>query len=1013
MAYRDRLLARSPYVYWRQGASPIPDETATGIEVTVGSGVTFPDGPIADAFAFDGTNDSYGDVTALDLFDTDVLTIELFVNPTYTNNNAPLLYHVPSWDSSPGSLFVNHNNAIPGEEGTVSVAINNDGISRWTFSRAALPEGEFHLLALRIDRAANALDVFVDGEPVATTTRSADATPGNFADSEFVLMTRSGIHTIGSLAEIAIFKELVSDEEIAGDFAAAIPDIPLLAYHSTADRGGAIAGALPATTDALFGTPGNADRLAGLTDYRCIYLKNLGEATLEDVRVWIEAPSAATDADEAIGEDTTNPAQAIANPTTAPTGVSFSAPADYAGGLTLGDLDQNDAVPVWLERELDAGAGAGVVTFTLGASWTGAAEDALFTISYEIVVPVTLYVDADHPDRSDTWTREQAADDPDSPFATMQAAAMLLQRGDTLQVEPSTLGNANPADPVDPDLYAGIVSDGASVILPAAQNGGSDPIRVVAHIVDGVRPKCRLLDFYRVANWQFEGFQKGYDRGSGHDNNTVSGLQDCADLTFTNILSTGGGWNCIAGSGLMHFDQCKTYSPFLEGNTHFLNGTGFHILGSSTGVNTTGEWKFTDCYFEQVEGEDCIQCSLGQPDAESEADRGGTLEVRGCEFRNIVLNPDLTNPPHTDCIQLLGVREARIVKNRFVNSIQPLIASDNQNGRIFIAGNVVDGCQNGLWAQGTSVLIYAQNTIKGLFSGIAVGDRLNQTIPGFTQKLIIVNNIATSLDFSAGVVIDPTSVVTNNVCYQRPAQITPWGTQIDGLPEFGTSARLVAAGLTEGDVSDWGDPSGRLELSNSPVHSPGIAGGRSLAGLGLTDDELADLATDILGRPYATPRDVGAFQSDPDDDVTPAPRPPYILDLTPAPGSTAARDTHVTARLLPVPGQTIDAATVTTTTARVADATTTTALPAVVTIGAPDGDRFQLLTIDIKSTLNPLREARLWPLVLYTATLNGVEDTDGSAIVPTSWQFRADGPGGPAVYPESGLIGGWTVGALA
>lgn len=1006
MAYADAVNALTPYVYWRMGgiATPVQDQTASNVDLTVGDGVAFGAvGPIADAIVFDGVS-GFGYVPALDLSDTDELTVVMFVGFTsYTGDNSPLLEFAPGWDLTNGSLFVNPNNAAAGETGTISIAFRSGGgISRWTIPQTAVPVGEFHQLVIRASIAANTLDVFVDGEQVTTTQRAAAATAGNFATAELVLMTRSGLYTDGSLAEIAFHKALLTDEQIEGLFAAAIPDIPLQPHHSTNDRGGALAGALGSELGALFSAPSNTQRVAGLTDYRCIYLKNLGPDTLEDVRVWVETASTETDAAEAIGEDTSNPAQSIASMTTTPTGVSFSAPTDYAGGLTLGDLDQNEAIPVWVRRIVSAGAAANTVSFVLGASWTDAAEDALVSVSYEIVVPITLYVNADHAARSDLRTRAAAANDPDKPFATMQAAAMLLQRGDTLQVEPSTLGNANPADAHDPDVYAGIISNGASVILPAANNAGQDTIHVVGHIVDDVRPKCLGFDFFQLNNWDFEGFQKGYDRGSGDDNNTVSGLQDCTDLTFTNILSTGGGWNCVGAHGTILFDQCITYSPFLDGNTHFLNGTGFHILGSTNGPNTTGDWKFIDCHFEDVQGEDCIQYSLGTPSAATEAERGGTMEIRGCTFKNIVLNPDVANPIHTDCIQNLGCRSTKIVGCEFTNCIQPYIASDNENGRTFIAKNVVDGCQNGLWLQGTSVAIYAHNTIKGLFSGIAVGNRLNETQPDFTQKLIIFNNICSSLDIVG--VIDETSVVTNNVCYQRPGQETTWGTQIDGIPEFGPSARLTAAGLTEGDVSDWGDPSGRLELSNSPVESPGIGGGRALTGLGLTDDELADLETDLLGRAYADLRDVGALQSDPDTLITPAPRPPYVLAQFPSPGAqTVSRTVRPSVQLRPIPSKTINETTVTSANAYVVGPNSVQ-LPATLELGEPDEDGGQMLTINITGTL--------LPFATYTVVLDGIEDTDGSAINPLSWTFQPAGAPGAAVRPAAPLtlIGGAVAG---
>jgi len=83
-------------------------------------------------------------------------------------------------------------------------------------------------------------------------------------------------------------------------------------------------------------------------------------------------------------------------------------------------------------------------------------------------------------------------------------------------------------------------------------------------------------------------------------------------------------------------------------------------------------------------------------------------------------------------------------------------------------------------------------------------------------------------------------------------------------------------------------------------------------------------------------------------------------------------------------------------------------LPAVVTTAGPvDGG--QVVTVDIKSSLSPETEGTLFPFVVYRVNLTGaIEDTEGSALLPTSWTFRAAGPGGAAVYPPGGEPEGHT-----
>jgi hypothetical protein len=92
----------------------------------------------------------------------------------------------------------------------------------------------------------------------------------------------------------------------------------------------------------------------GHTDYRCLYIKNTG-AVSAAVRVWLG--SAVGEATFSIGLDpagVNGTATTIVNETTAPAGVSFSAPTVAASGLAV-TLNENDTAAVWFRRAIVAG----------------------------------------------------------------------------------------------------------------------------------------------------------------------------------------------------------------------------------------------------------------------------------------------------------------------------------------------------------------------------------------------------------------------------------------------------------------------------------------------------------------------------------------------------------------------------------------------------------------------------------------------------------------------------------
>ena len=107
-----------------------------------------------------------------------------------------------------------------------------------------------------------------------------------------------------------------------------------------------------ATDNNLFDDVSGDESFSGDTEYRAFFVKNNhGSLTWQSVKVWIDTNTPGVDSVE-IGIEASKgtPKQTIANESTAPTGISFSAPANKAAGLSLGDLLTTDVYMVWVKR---------------------------------------------------------------------------------------------------------------------------------------------------------------------------------------------------------------------------------------------------------------------------------------------------------------------------------------------------------------------------------------------------------------------------------------------------------------------------------------------------------------------------------------------------------------------------------------------------------------------------------------------------------------------------------------
>lgn len=133
-------------------------------------------------------------------------------------------------------------------------------------------------------------------------------------------------------------------------------------------------GGTKSNTDAsatIFDDVSSAEATAGDTEYRCVYVhNNHGSLTWIGPKIWIQVntPSGDTDIAIGLGSSVVNGVEpTVADEQTAPAGVVFSAPASFAGGLSLGDIPPGQHKAVWIRRTVNPAAAAYADSFTLRA----------------------------------------------------------------------------------------------------------------------------------------------------------------------------------------------------------------------------------------------------------------------------------------------------------------------------------------------------------------------------------------------------------------------------------------------------------------------------------------------------------------------------------------------------------------------------------------------------------------------------------------------------------------------
>jgi hypothetical protein len=607
--------------------------------------------------------------------------------------------------------------------------------------------------------------------------------------------------------------------------------------------------------------------------------------------------------------------------------------------------------------------------------------------------PVTIYVDADHPSANDTRTRIEASD-PATPLKTIQAAAALAYAtptwADTIQVEPAT--NANALDTLDTSVYASMHHRITGTdVLPFGDNSGNEPITIQGHVVSGQKPKVRGIDGRQLKNWVIQDLQQGYDIGSGDDNLTIGSLVDVADLTFRRIDYTGGCYDIKVWDDLL-FEDClirSPYSSFQGGGNRFLDGVGVHIayIDNSTGDEGVGLIHFLNCTFDEINGEDAIQASLGGVGGDYLA---GHLLVEGCNFLNVI---GVEGKAHTDAIQILGGQLFEIRDCVFFNCDDAFIASDFHNGKIVFENNLVAYCGNPCSGQGTDEWVIRHNTIIHSFFG--TGMSFGQRTEGITQKITMVNNIMDDYAIADDVDVHPDSVISHNILLLAPSGVGAIGQ----VAEFGTSTRM---NTLPSFTSSWaGSPPTNYELATAPAQSPGIGDGLA-----------TDLLVDRLGRVRSSSApDIGCHEHSSLVVVTAASRAPYVVDRMPAPGATdVAATSHVIVTLSPKPGEEVDSATVTNSSFYLVDPAGNHIPALSIFVNELDENGNQTVVLDLAGAL--------YPMVSYTAHMTTtVADTEGSSLsTEVAWSFRTEGLGGPGYFPGgsggSGSAPGWTLGRV-
>lgn len=136
---------------------------------------------------------------------------------------------------------------------------------------------------------------------------------------------------------------------------------------SNTDPNASLGGAISTTEmgssiNNLWDNVSGAETTSGDTEYRCIYVKNThGSLTLLGSKIYIQTQTPSTDTSMEIGLGSSaisGTEQTVANESTAPTSITFTALTGVGNALTIGDLAAGATKAIWFKRIVTAGGSA-------------------------------------------------------------------------------------------------------------------------------------------------------------------------------------------------------------------------------------------------------------------------------------------------------------------------------------------------------------------------------------------------------------------------------------------------------------------------------------------------------------------------------------------------------------------------------------------------------------------------------------------------------------------------------
>lgn len=114
----------------------------------------------------------------------------------------------------------------------------------------------------------------------------------------------------------------------------------------------------------------SAEASSGITIYHNYYYKNEhGSLTYISPKFYIDTQTNSGDTSVAmalVAEAKNVATTRLTNETTAPSGITFSTPANYAGGIAIGSLDSGDYRGIWVKYIVGSSASAVLDAYTLG-----------------------------------------------------------------------------------------------------------------------------------------------------------------------------------------------------------------------------------------------------------------------------------------------------------------------------------------------------------------------------------------------------------------------------------------------------------------------------------------------------------------------------------------------------------------------------------------------------------------------------------------------------------------------